>query len=372
MKNYIRLLLILLVLFMSFILLAACDSNTEKSEGDEAFSYSDGIDGKGFWKGIKALNYVENFNYRGIAIPADAHQVSDAYLQLQIDSIMIGYSTRMQIMDRAIAYGDTVNIDYVGKIDGVVFDGGSTMGVGVDVAIVASEDIDNTEEFLDGFLQQLIGRTPGETVDITVSFPADYQVKSRQGKEAVFTTNINYIVEIEGLSDDFVAKNLSSSYGWTTVEEMLSGLRAGAQKNFVQQYLQQFLRTEVPVKSIPELLIKHQERTLLYNITQHAEAFGMGLEEYLLEYEDGSSVEDFMAAGYSELVENATYLLIMQAVAEDLGISVTDEDLTNYSIEHLWSDDYSPQVEEYGLPYVKQVVLCQMVLDYITENAVLQ
>jgi len=351
--------------------MAGCNSSTDGSEDSGEFSYSDGIDANGYWKGVKALDYVENFNYRQIAIPADAHHVSDAYLQLQIETIMAGYASRIPVTDRAVAYGDTVNIDYVGKIDGVVFDGGSTMNVGVDVAIVASEDVDNTERFLDAFLQQLIGQMPGKTFDIEVSFPADYQEITRQGKEAVFTTTINYIVEMEELSDDFVARNLFTSNGWSTVDEMISGLRSGTQKKYVQQYIEQYLRTEVAVKSIPDPLMKYQENTFVYNFQKHVDSLGMELEEYLQEYEDCSSMEEFMAAGYSDLVENATYLLLVQAVAEDMGMSVSDEDLTDYSTEYLWSSDYSPQVEEYGLPYVKQAVLRQKVLDYISENAIL-
>jgi len=139
----------------------------------------------------------------------------------------------------------------------------------------------------------------------------------------------------------------------------------------VQEYIQQFLRTGVPVKSIPDPLMKYQEKTLLNGYQEYADFYGMELEEYLQEYEGLSSVEECIETGYNNLVENAMYFLIIQAVAEDTGMSVSDEDLTKYSTENLWSSDYSLQVEEYGLPYVKQAALCQKVLDYIAENAVL-
>ena len=63
--------------------------------------------------------------------------------------------------------GDTVNIDYVGKIDDVAFDGGSTDGNGTDLVIGSGSYIDNFEE-------QLIGAHPGDEVEVKVTFPDDY------------------------------------------------------------------------------------------------------------------------------------------------------------------------------------------------------
>ena len=374
MKNITKPLFLTFALFAFFlapILLAGCDSSVGGSKGAAAFSYSEGIDKNGFWKGIKALDYVEGFDYRAVDVPADAHQVPESTLQMQIDALIAGYITRELVMDRAVADGDTVNIDYEGKIDGVVFEGGSTMGVGVEATIGPAGVADGTESFLDGFLEQLVGRMPGEMIEIEVSFPADYTNKALRGKTAVFETTINHIVEMDELTDGFVAKNLASSKGWTTIEEMRAGLRSNIQKNLVQQYLYQYLRTEVPVKSIPGPLMEYQEKALLDGYKEYADFYGLELEEYLQEYEDISSVEECLEKGHSDLVENATYLLVVQAVAEDTGMSVSDEDLTKYFTEQMWTRDYSPQVEQYGMPYVKQTVLCQKVLDYLADNAVL-
>lgn len=368
MKKYLRLSFLLVVVFMSIIMLAGCDSNTDESENGLISLYSEGIDSNGFWKGIKALDYVEDFNYLGVTIPAEAHQVSDDDLQAQIDTLMAGYISRIQIMDRAVADGDTVNIDYEGTVDGEEFEGSSTMGVGADVVIGESDD--NTQSFSDDFLEQLIGQMPGSMLEIKITFPDDYDVEAVQGKEAVFVATINYILERDELTDEFVSEKMSESNGWTTVEEMREGVRASIQKRSVQEYIEQFLRTEVPVKSIPDSMMKYQEKILLNDYQELADYNGMELEEYLKEYEDFSSVKECIADAQDDLVENATYLLVVQAVVEDAGISVNDEDLEQYSVEHLRSSDISVQVEQYGLPHVKQVVLGQKVIDYIAENAV--
>lgn len=82
--------------------------------------------------------------------------------------------------------GDTVNIDYVGSVDGVEFSGGNTQGYGADLVIGSGTYIDNFEE-------QLIGAHPGDTVDVVVTFPEDYGVDELNGKEALFVTTINGI-----------------------------------------------------------------------------------------------------------------------------------------------------------------------------------
>ena len=84
--------------------------------------------------------------------------------------------------------GDTVNDDYVGTVDGVEFDGGSTEGMGTDLVIGSGSYIDDFEE-------QLIGAHPGETVEVNVTFPDDYYSTDMAGKDAVFTVTINGIYE---------------------------------------------------------------------------------------------------------------------------------------------------------------------------------
>ena len=84
--------------------------------------------------------------------------------------------------------GDKVNIDYVGKIDEVAFDGGSTNGQGTDLVIGSGSYIDNFEE-------QLIGAHPGDEVKVTVTFPDDYSAEDLAGKEAVFDVTVNGIYE---------------------------------------------------------------------------------------------------------------------------------------------------------------------------------
>ena len=94
------------------------------------------------------------------------------------------------VADRSLTVkdGDTVNIDYIGSIDGVEFEGGNTGGAGTDLTIGSGMYIDDFEE-------QLIGSHPGDEVKVVVTFPEDYGLEDLNGKEAVFKVIVNGIYQ---------------------------------------------------------------------------------------------------------------------------------------------------------------------------------
>lgn len=99
-----------------------------------------------------------------------------------------GTSTLSTDTSLTVEDGDTVNIDYVGSIDGVEFDGGSTNGQGTDLTIGSGLYIDDFEE-------QLTGSHPGDTVEVNVTFPDDYSSEDLQGQDALFEVTINGIYQ---------------------------------------------------------------------------------------------------------------------------------------------------------------------------------
>lgn len=365
MKKAKLILCVSIVLVLSLAALAGCGKKNEDLS-DNAFSSSEGIAENGFWEDIRALDYVEIFNYQSMQIPNDIHQISDDTVQYEIDNLMAEYSSEIQITDRTVADGDIVNIDYVGSVDGVDFDGGSTGGMGTNVTA-------GSTEYIDDFLTQIIGHMPGETINVEVTFPEDYGADNLNGKDAVFITTINYIVEYNypELNDEFVVENLSASYDWKTVEEMRENIRSQIQTNSIQQYIRQYFTTEVTIKSVPDKLIQYQEQNMLNYYQEYADSYEMELEEFFLTYMGVSSVDDFVLANQEANLTEAKYGFVVQAIAEDAGMSVSDEDLTNYFIQYTGEGDYSIYEEQYGLAYLKQVVLYQKVLDFVVENAVL-
>lgn len=115
----------------------------------------------------------------------EATESADATETPEATEEATAYSTDTSL---TVKDGDTVNIDYVGKIDGTAFDGGSTNGKGTDLEI-------GSGSYIDDFEDQLVGAHPGDKVEVTVTFPDDYQAADLAGKEAVFDVTVNGIYE---------------------------------------------------------------------------------------------------------------------------------------------------------------------------------
>ena len=377
MKNNKTLVCLILALTMVFLMLSGCGEKTkeptepndslESSEsadttGDVSYSYYDAFNEYGYFKDIKALDYVEIFNYQAMTIPNDVHVITDESVQSEIDYIMSQNSSNSQIMDRAAVDGDMVNIDYTGSVNGIKFEGGSTNGAGTEVVI-------GVTEYIEGFLEQIIGHEPGETFDIEVTFPDDYFEESLQGKDAVFETTINFIVDME-LTDSYVEQYLYDNYGWTTVAEMKSGLREDMKNYNIQKYIKDYFTTEVTLRSIPDKIIRYQENAMLEWYQGYAEYNGVGIEE-VIGSEGYSSIEELIE-GYAETNKSsAVNVLVLMAVAEDMGIMLSEDDVAEYFLKYEGTDDYSSYEEQYGLPYVKHNILCQTVMESILANVIL-
>ena len=392
MKNLRKPFCLILAMSMSIFLLAGCGDKSGNSTDDESdadntagaitdgsgqtggnvaedleFSYSEGIDENGFWTGIKALDYVKIFDYRAIEIPNDVHQITDDAVQSEIDYMLTQFPSVKQVTDRPVIDGDKVNIDYVGSVDGVEFENGSTEGMGTDVTI-------GVTSYIDDFLQQLIGHVPGEVINVEVTFPEVYNEVTLQGKDALFITTINYIIEEEEtvLSDAFVAENLSVYFGWRTIEEMRAGIRSNLKTTAIEEFIRNYFTTEVAVQSMPDMLVKYQEKSLLKYYEDYAlYYYGLDLNEFLIDYNGFSGVDEFIEVMHDEIITNATFYLVIQAIAEDAGFSVSVEDISAFFVEQNGSGDYSSYEEQFGMPYLKQIVLSRMVIDLVAQNAIL-
>ncbi len=156
----------------------------------ENFSYSSGLDENGYWEGVKALDYVTlPENFASLTFKRSEIEPTEEELQSEIDSLLSDHSTEKQVTDRAAADGDTVNIDYAGSVDGVAFSGGTYSGYSLTLG---------SGTFIDGFEDQIVGHTPGETFDVTVTFPEGYSDSTDSegntvvlsGKKAVFSVTL--------------------------------------------------------------------------------------------------------------------------------------------------------------------------------------
>lgn len=135
-------------------------------------------------KVLKTLKVTDNHKFSiATATPEPTEEAAATETPEVTEAASYNTDSSLEVTD-----GNKVNIDYVGKIDGVAFDGGSTDGKGTDLVIGSGTYIDNFEE-------QLVGAHPGDKVEVTVVFPDDYQAADLAGKEAVFDVTVNGIYE---------------------------------------------------------------------------------------------------------------------------------------------------------------------------------
>lgn len=339
--------------------LTACAG--KQGNGNAAVNYSLGLTTDGRFEGIAAKDYVTLGQYTSLTYPEEVTSVKEEDIQTRIDSIMSSHTYTNEVTDRAVQDGDTLNIDYVGKVDGVAFEGGSTDGNGTQVTI-------GVTSYIDDFLEQLIGHQPGETFDIEVTFPDPYENNpDLAGKDAVFTVTVNHIVETYTyeLTDDFVADNLQADYGYTSIADMREKIAADLHDTQVYNYMIETVLENCPVSEVPQKLVDNEITITVKQLKYQALQYNMDAST-LFTYYYGVADEDAFRSTYEEDIrEQISQYLVMMAIAEDAGLIATEQDVKDYFLEEMDTEDYSEYVKNYGYGYIYRAVTFNNVGNYL-------
>ena len=324
--------------------------------------FSMGLDEEGNLTDKSAVDCVTLPDYKNAVFQKADVDVTEEEVQTQIKSITASFATTEQVKDREVKDGDTVNIDYVGSIDGVEFEGGSTGGNGTDVTI-------GVTSYIDDFLEQLIGHKPGETIDVNVTFPDEYpQNTDLQGKDAVFVTTINYISETVDpvIDDEFVQKNLKDSFGYESVEDMNAKIRADLEKNKSYSVVWKWLLEKSEFTELPEALVTAHLDIYEAYMNKTAYNYGMTLADYLSQA-GIASVEDMRENYRTNAEQTAKQYIITQAISDNESISVTEDEIKEFFGE----DQYQTYMDFYGPGYIKFNLKMSKVSEVIMETATL-
>lgn len=179
-------------------------------------------------------------------------------------------------VDRAAKNGDEVIIDFVGKKDGEAFKGGEAQDYPLRLG---------SNSFIPGFEEGIVGKKSGETFDIPLTFPENYQAADLRGADTVFTVTLKTVNEVvlPELNDEFAEK----SGPFKTVAEMKSDIKAeltsrkeaeakDKQKDQIVEDL--IANSNVPV---PDILLQDQIRSVEQDITQNLMYQGRSVEDYV-------------------------------------------------------------------------------------------
>lgn len=183
---------------------------------------------------IDLSKYIRLGEYKGISIDKSLDEFKTAYENiLSSDADKIG--TVEKVLEGTVKEGDTVNIDYEGKKDGVAFSGGTAQGKDLTIG---------SGQFIPGFESGLIGVKVGDTVDLNLTFPSDYHSAELAGAAVVFTVKVNYI---KGTGVASIEKSYGE-LGFGSFEEY----KADAEKRAAQNLLFQKVLNNSEVLDYPE------------------------------------------------------------------------------------------------------------------------
>ena len=335
------------------------------------FNYSAALDENGYFTGVRALDYVTlPADYKALSVSAADVQVTDDELQTNLDYILSQFAETEQDTESTIQNGDSVNIDYVGSVDGIEFTGGNTNGQGATVTA-------GSTQYVDDFLTQIIGHKPGETFDVVVTFPDGYNDSTDAngdpiklaGKEAVFSVTINYIAKsvTPELTDEFISKNIDPKYG-STVEEFKDTVRKDVADANLEKYVTNYLtQNAVYADELPEAVTEYSSMMVLNYYCGYASAKNQTLTQFIQENLDADSIQALLDSNKEAIDNQAKRFLLYQALAEDQGLDCTDDDVKAY-FEDLGTTDYSDYQNFYGTNYLRMNAVGDKAFNNILAN----
>lgn len=202
-------------------------------------------------------------------------EVSEKEVEDIIERMRGGMSEK-KVVDRAAKNGDEVKIDFIGKKDGVAFDGGT--GTDYDLTL-------GSNSFIPGFEEGIVGKKPGETFDLNLKFPDTYHVADLKSADVVFTTTLKEVKEIAlpELTDEFAAQ----VGPFKTVDDLKTDIKreltAQKEREASEKLKDSLVKQLVEVSKVPvpEILLNDQKESIERDMTQNLMYQGLTLDQYL-------------------------------------------------------------------------------------------
>lgn len=357
-----------IALILGGIIFSIVSSYMKKADIVEASNdYSKCITEAGMIEGVTAKSIVTlPTDYKNITVPKSEVEYTDAEFEEEKASKLESHKVLNEDSDKVIENGDQIGLDYEGSIDGVPFEGGSTQGKGSTLVI-------GSGQFIPGFEDQIIGHKVGENFDINVTFPEEYGKEELNGKDAVFNITINGVYEVGEFTDEFVAENLVA-YA-TTVDEYRQYLEEKNYKSRMQEYVENYIvenssTSKYPSKYLKQLkaLKKYTDQSSYeYMNSMYQSMYGYGYSSF--EEYTGQTPEEYEVAVKESCEKEELKYLALQAIAENEGITVTEDDIRAFVEEKYGDGAYENTLEMYGRNYLAQSALQNLVYSFIKDNA---
>ena len=238
---------------------------------------------------------VELGDYKNLKVKKDTVEVSEEEVNVTIDQILKNFAEKKKV-DRESKDGDEVIIDFLGKRDGVAFDGGKAENFPLELG---------SKSFIPGFEEGLIGKKAGDEVSLDLEFPKDYHAKDLAGAKVVFEVKIHEVREnaLPEINEDFLSKlgefKTKEEFEKQIKEDLKIQKQAESDENFKDKLVKKL--AEVSKVPVPEILLEDQKQSIELDMQQNLMYSGLSLEDYLERM--GKTREEWLEKDVKEAAE---------------------------------------------------------------------
>ena len=305
--------------------------------------------------------------YKGVEVEKQNTEVLDEEIDAEIFKERESNSRMIDVEDRAVENGDTVNLDFEGFVDGEPFEGGK--GEGYPLVI-------GSNTFIPGFEEQLIGANIDEEKEVNVTFPEDYQAEELKGKAAVFKCKVNRIQkkELPEVDDEF-AKDVSE---FDTLEEYKADIRKklaeekekDAQRAKEDAVINKIIETSE--MDIPDAMVDAQIDQMADDFGRRMQSQGLSLEQYF--QFTGLTMEKLRDELKPQALKRIQTRLVLEKIAEVEEIQPTEEQVDEeikkmaemYNME---ADKLKEMIGEYEMDQMKKDMAVQQAVTLVADAA---
>lgn len=303
--------------------------------------------------------------YKGVEVTALDLVVTDAEVDLEFY-----LSLKEHVIDtdrKEVKKYDLANIDFIGKKDGVAFDGGTTEGYDLFIG---------SGNFIPGFEDGLIGVAVGDTVELPLTFPETYGNADFAGQDVVFTVTVNSIKELPEITDAFIAEKTA----FDTIDAYKKEIRKFLQSIYDVAIDSQF-EADVMAAIVADSTFHmdlSQEITdyvdsMIAMCKSNAAMYGVSLDEYIYTNYN-MSLSTFNAELPKTAELNKKIFYVMLAVADAENMKVSDAEYEEYARQTM--EEYGYQsLEAFEADYhlrkkLENALLYERAINYVMENAI--
>ncbi len=238
---------------------------------------------------------VELGDYKKLGVKKEAVKVSKKEVKETIDRILKNFAEKKKV-EREAKNGDEVIIDFLGKKDGVAFDGGKAEKFPLELG---------SKSFIPGFEEGLVGKKAGDELSLNLEFPKDYHAKDLAGVKVIFEVKIHEVrenVEPE-INEEFLSKlgdfKTKEEFEKQIEEDLKTQKQAEADEKFKDELVKKL--AEVSKVPVPEILLEDQKRSIEMDMQQNLMYSGLSLEDYLERM--GKTREEWLEKDVKEAAE---------------------------------------------------------------------